>query len=117
MDLWLPKVHLIRMTSSKADEHSTLLSSRFSDTSQFSESARLQRRHDPDRVSYLQHTKTAGLAGLRHDMNTLNNFGYSLLGENRFDDVLHIFQLKVAEYPQNNNPHDGHGYSSMNMYG
>jgi CubicO group peptidase (beta-lactamase class C family) len=50
--------------------------------------------------------KSGGFAGLRHDANTLNNFGYSLLGEKKFADAIRVFQLNVAEYPKDANTYD-----------
>ncbi|HLJ86631.1 MAG TPA: serine hydrolase [Candidatus Angelobacter sp.] len=50
--------------------------------------------------------KSNAFVGLRHDVNTLNNFGYSLLGEKRFADAIRVFQLNVAEYPQDANAYD-----------
>ncbi|HEY6271938.1 MAG TPA: tetratricopeptide repeat protein, partial [Terriglobales bacterium] len=43
----------------------------------------------------------------------LNNFGYSLLGEKKYDDAIHIFQRNVAEYPQNGNTYDSLGEAYM----
>jgi CubicO group peptidase (beta-lactamase class C family) len=53
-----------------------------------------------------QRAKSTGFAGLHHDANTLNNFGYSLLGEKKFADAVKMFQLNVAEYPQDANSYD-----------
>ncbi|HEY4088379.1 MAG TPA: tetratricopeptide repeat protein [Bryobacteraceae bacterium] len=53
-----------------------------------------------------QRAKSSGFAGLRHDVDTLNGFGYSLLGEKKFADAIRVFQLNVAEYPQDGNTYD-----------
>jgi CubicO group peptidase (beta-lactamase class C family) len=56
-----------------------------------------------------QRAKSTSFAGLRHDANTLNNLGYSLLGEKKFADAIQVFQLNVAEYPQDANTYDSLG--------
>jgi CubicO group peptidase (beta-lactamase class C family) len=53
-----------------------------------------------------QRAKSTGFAGLRHDANTLNNLGYSLLGEKKFADAIKVFQLNVSEYPRDANSYD-----------
>jgi CubicO group peptidase (beta-lactamase class C family) len=53
-----------------------------------------------------QLAKSNGFTGLRHDANTLNNFGYRLLGEKKFADAIRVFQLNVAEYPKDANTYD-----------
>jgi CubicO group peptidase (beta-lactamase class C family) len=50
--------------------------------------------------------KASGFAGLRHDANTLNNLGYRMLGENRTAESVRIFELNVAEYPDDANTYD-----------
>lgn len=53
-----------------------------------------------------QRIKASGFPGQRHDSNTLNLFGYRLLGEHKSADAIKVFQLNVAEYPQDANTYD-----------
>lgn len=64
-------------------------------------------------LTYYQHARSAGVAGLRHDATTLNNFGYSLLGDRQFADAIRAFRLNVVEYPQDANGYDSLGEAYM----
>lgn len=57
--------------------------------------------------------KARGFPNLRHDANSLNNFGYALLAEKRFADAIRVFRLNVAEYPQDANAYDSLGEAYM----
>lgn len=39
----------------------------------------------------------------------LNNLGYALLGKEKVDDAIAIFELNVSEYPESSNPYDSLG--------
>jgi CubicO group peptidase (beta-lactamase class C family) len=64
-------------------------------------------------IKYYQYMKARGFANLRHDANTLNNFGYSLLEAKKLQDAIRIFQLNVAEFPENANVYDSLGEAYM----
>jgi CubicO group peptidase (beta-lactamase class C family) len=44
---------------------------------------------------------------------TLNELGYALMGENKLDDAIKVFQLNVQEYPQGWNCYDSLGEAYM----
>jgi CubicO group peptidase (beta-lactamase class C family) len=64
-------------------------------------------------LAYYQRAKSSGFSGVRQDVNTLNNFGYTLLGEKKFGDAIRIFQINVAEYPNDGNTYDSLGEAYM----
>ncbi|HEX3870531.1 MAG TPA: serine hydrolase [Pirellulales bacterium] len=59
------------------------------------------------------HVKGLGFAGWRHDSNTLNKFGYRLLGEKKLDEAIKVLALNVADYPQDANVYDSLGEAYM----
>ncbi len=62
--------------------------------------------------SYVR-AKAQGFAGLRHDVNTLNNFGYRLLEEKKFADAIRVLRMNADEYPQDANVYDSLGEAYM----
>lgn len=64
-------------------------------------------------LEYYQWAQSTGFAGLRHDVNTLNNFGYSLLGEKRFADAIRALEWNAAAYPNDANTYDSLGEAYM----
>ena len=64
-------------------------------------------------LTYYQNAKLRGFADLHHDANSLNNFGYMLLGEKNFQDAIRVFQFNVAEYPGDWNAYDSLGEAYM----
>jgi CubicO group peptidase (beta-lactamase class C family) len=56
-----------------------------------------------------QRAKTADFAGYRHDSQTLNLFGYDLIADKKLAEATKIFQLNIAEYPQESNAYDSLG--------
>ncbi len=64
-------------------------------------------------LDYYRRMKSNRFKNLRHDVNTLNNFGYRVLGEKKFAEAILIFQLNVAEYPQDANVYDSLGEAFM----
>jgi tetratricopeptide (TPR) repeat protein len=59
-----------------------------------------------------QRFKQGAVPGYRVNENTLNQLGYVLLREKKFDDALKVFKLNVEEYPNCWNCFDslGEGY-------
>jgi len=60
-----------------------------------------------------ERAKAAGFSGLRHDVNTLNNFGYHLLEEKKLAEAIRILRLNAAEYPKDGNVYDSLGEAYM----
>ncbi len=70
-------------------------------------------RNPETATKYYQYVKSRGFANLRHNVNTLNNFGYSLLETKKIQDAIRVFQLNVAEYPEDANVYDSLGEAYM----
>jgi len=70
-------------------------------------------RNTSTALAYYMRARSTGFAGLRHDAKTLNDFGYSLLGDKQFVDAIRVFRLNVAEYPKDANSYDSLGEAYM----
>ena len=68
----------------------------------------------PAALDFYQRRKVGGLAPQEHSSKTLNLFGYQMLGAHRVDDAIKIFQLNVAEYPDDANAYDSLAEAYMN---
>jgi cytochrome c-type biogenesis protein CcmH/NrfG len=56
---------------------------------------------------------STGFAGLHHDVNTLNNLGYRLLGKKQMADAIRVLRWNVTAYPQDANTYDSLGEAYM----
>lgn len=64
-------------------------------------------------VAYYQWAQSTGFVGLRHDVNTLNNFAYRLLASKQVTNAIRVLKWNVAAYPQNANVYDSLGEAYM----
>jgi CubicO group peptidase (beta-lactamase class C family) len=64
-------------------------------------------------MAYYRWAKSTGFIGLRHDVNTLNYFGYDLLGSKQLADAIRVLKWNVAAYPQDANVYDSLGEAYM----
>jgi CubicO group peptidase (beta-lactamase class C family) len=64
-------------------------------------------------MTYYQWAESTGFVGLRHDVNTLNYFGYRLLASRQLADAIRVLQWNVTAYPQNANVYDSLGEAYM----
>jgi CubicO group peptidase (beta-lactamase class C family) len=70
-------------------------------------------RNPETAIKYYQYVKPRGFVDLRHDANTLNNFGYDLLQAKKLQNAIRVFQLNVAEFPEDANVYDSLGEAYM----
>jgi CubicO group peptidase (beta-lactamase class C family) len=70
-------------------------------------------RDAPTAIAYYQRARSAGFPALRHNVNTLNNFGYRLLGEKKLEDAIRVFELNMTAYPEDGNVYDSLGEAYM----
>ncbi len=64
-------------------------------------------------MAYYRWAQSTGFVGLRHDVNTLNDFGYSLLASKQLADAIRVLQWNAAAYPQDANTYDSLGEAYM----
>lgn len=70
-------------------------------------------RNTQTALDYYRYMKSEGFNDLRHHVSTLDNFGHGLLGDKKFADAIRVFQLNVAEYPQDTHTYDSLGEAYM----
>lgn len=59
------------------------------------------------------HDMIAGKEDLDFDENQLNSYGYVLLGQEKIDDALDIFEINIAQHPNSSNPYDSYAEALM----
>ncbi len=64
-------------------------------------------------MAYYQWAASTGFAGLHHDVNSLNDFGYRLLAKKQIADAIRVLRWNVAAYPQDANTYDSLGEAYM----
>lgn len=70
-------------------------------------------RNAADALKYYEHAASTAFAGLRHDVSSLNDFGYELLADRQVKAAISVFKWNVAAYPQDANVYDSLGEAYM----